>query len=159
MFKKYTPTWSTKTTQLSRPFEQLTDNVYLAASAQWIYVVWIGGIPQSCTFHTLINLLDTNSFYTHARHQKIRATRHDKNGLLQNVPWSVGRLLSDVTPASCGSPNQPIRCNQKHQRVFLKISSRAENWEASNCWQSAFEVFGQSSWSFVKHCEQFAKLY
>ena len=48
------------------------------------------------------------------------------------------------------SPNQPIRRNQKRGRVFLKIPSQAENWESSDC-----EVFGQFSWSFMKHHEQF----
>ena len=71
-----------------------------------------------------------NSFYTHARHRIIEATRRCKNCVLQNVPWSVGRSLSDVTLASSESPNQPIRRNQKCRRVFLKIPSKAENWES-----------------------------
>ena len=43
---KNTPTRPTKTTQLSKSVEQLTDNVHLATSAQLIDVFWIGGIPQ-----------------------------------------------------------------------------------------------------------------
>ena len=88
----------------------------------------------------------------------VEATKHDKNGELQNVPCPVGRSLSDVTSASRGSQNQPIRRNQKRRRVFKKIPSQADNWEASNTWRSMFEVFGQP-WSFVKHREHFAKLY
>ena len=88
----------------------------------------VGSHNQLCTFHTLMNLLVTNSFYIHARHRLIEATgKRDKNGVLQNVLWSVGRSLSDVTSASRGSPNQPIRRNQKRRRVFLKIPSQAEN--------------------------------
>ena len=70
-----------------------------------MYVFWIDGIP----FHTLIDLLVTNLFYVHARHQMIEAARRDKNGVLLSEPWSVGHLLSDVTSASRGSLNQPIR--------------------------------------------------
>ena len=55
------------------------------------------------------------------------AARGDKNGVLQSVPWSVGRLLSDVISVLLGSPNQPIRGNQKHRRVFLKIPSETNN--------------------------------
>ena len=50
VFKKYTPTWLTKTTQLSRSVEQLKDNLHLATSAWSIYVVWTGGIPQSIVY-------------------------------------------------------------------------------------------------------------
>ena len=150
MFKKYTPTWLMKTAQLSKSVKQLTDNVHLGASVRSIYVVWIDGIPQSIVYLPRSDkFIGFNSFYIHAWHQVIKATRCNKNGVLQNVPWWVGRLLSDVTWASHGSPNQPIRHNQKHWRVFLKIPSQAENWEASNCWRSIFEVLGKSSWSFL----------
>ena len=125
---KNTPTRPTKTTQLSRSVEQLINNVHLATSARSIYVVWIRGSRyQLCTFHTLINLLVTNLFYIHTRLQMIEAARQDKNGVLQSVPWSVGRLLSDVTSASHGRPNQPIRRSQEHRSVFLNISLQAEN--------------------------------
>ena len=36
--------------KLSRSVEQLTDNVHLATSARSIYVVDIGGIPQSIVY-------------------------------------------------------------------------------------------------------------
>ena len=52
----------------------------------------------------------------------MEAARRDKNGVLQSVPWSVGRSLSDVTSASRGSPNQPIRRNEQHQRVIPEDS-------------------------------------
>ena len=120
---------------------------------------FVGSHNQLCTFHTLINWLVTNLFYIHARHRMMEAARHDKNGMLQSVSWSVGCSLSDVTSAWCGSPNQPIRCNQKHWRVFLKIPTQAENCEAANCWQNMFVLFRQSSWSFLKLCEHFAKSY
>ena len=113
----------------------------------------VGSHNQLCTFHCLMTLLVTNLFYIHTWHQMIEAAKCDKNGMLQSVPWSVGRSLNDVTSASRRSPNQPIRCNQKHQRIFLKVPPHADNWEASNCWQSLFEEFGQSSWSFLKHHE------
>ena len=60
----------------------------------------VGSHNQLCTFHTLINLLVTNLFYIYAQHQMIEAARWNKNGVLQSVPWSVGRLLSEVTAAS-----------------------------------------------------------
>ena len=50
MCSRNTPIYSTKTTQSSRPVEQLTDNVHLATSAWAIYVLWIGGIPQSIEY-------------------------------------------------------------------------------------------------------------
>ena len=106
--------------------------MHLATSAWLMYVFWIDGIP----FHTLIDLLVTNLFYVHARHQMIEAARRDKNGVLLSEPWSVGHLLSDAMSALCRSPNQPIRRSQEHQSMFLNISSQAENCEASvleNC--------------------------
>ena len=105
----------------------------------------VGSFNQSCAFHTLIHLLVSYLFYIYTRHRMIEAARRDKNGVLQSVPWSVGRSLNDVTSASRGSPNQPIRRNQKHRKMFLKILSQAENCEASNCWRSMFGLFGQSS--------------
>ena len=57
----------------------------------------------------------------------IEATRHNKNGMVQSVPWSVGLLLSDVTSALCESPNQLIRHNQKHRSMFLNIPLQAKN--------------------------------
>ena len=161
VFRKYTPTRSTKATQQSRSVEQLTDNVHLATSALSIYVVWIGGIPQSIVYLPHSDKFIGYQFTLHSRptrHQMMEAARRDKNGELQSVPWSVGRSFSDETSALRGSPNQPIRRNQKHRRVFLKTPSRADNWEASSCWRRIFEVFGQSSWSFVKHRERFAEL-
>ena len=61
---KNTPTRPTKTTQLSKSVEQLTDNVHLATSARSICVFSIGGIPQSIAhLHTLINLVVPVKFF------------------------------------------------------------------------------------------------
>ena len=109
-----------KTTLLSRSVKQLTDNVHLAASAQSTYVVWIGGIPQSTVYlphPDKFYWLPIHFTFIHTQHRMIEATRRDKNGVLQNVPWSFGCSLRDVMSASCRSPNQPIRCNQKHWSV------------------------------------------
>ena len=54
----------------------------------------MGSHNQLSTFHTLINLLVTNLFHIHAQPQTSKAARQDKNGVLQSVPWSAGRLLS-----------------------------------------------------------------
>ena len=62
-----------------------------------------------------------------------RRNRNKKKGVLQSVPRSIGRSLSDVTSASRESPHHLIRCDQKHRTVFLKIPSQAQNCEASNC--------------------------
>ena len=154
MFKKYTPFWWMKTTQLSRSVKQLTNNVHLAASAWWIYVVWIDESPQSivylpCSDKFIGYQLKKNLFYNHTWHQMIDATRRDKNGVLQKVPWSVGGSLSDMTSASRGSPNQPIRRNQKRRRVFLKITSQTEN--------KIFKLCAKYIWSvwpnFLPLCE------
>ena len=84
----------------------------------------MGSYNQLCTFHTLIDLLVTDSYYIHAWHRMIEDTRPGKNGVLQNVPLSVGHSLSDVTSASHGSPNRSIRCNQKHQEHFWRFLHR-----------------------------------
>ena len=89
---------------------------------RFMYFGLMGSHNQLCTFHTLINLWVTNLFYIHARHQMIKAARQDKNEMLQSGPLSVGHLLSDMMSALCGSPNQPLRHDQKHQSVFLNIS-------------------------------------
>ena len=102
-----------------------------------MYFVLVGSHNQLYTFHTLVNLLVTILFYIHARHRVIEAARRD-NVVLQSVPWSVGRSLSDKTSVSRGNPNQPIRRNQKHRSVFLDIPSHAENCKASDCWRSHF---------------------
>ena len=141
-----------KTTLLSRSVKQLTDNVHLAASAQSTYVVWIGGIPQSTVYlphPDKFYWLPIHFTFIHTQHRMIEATRRDKNGVLQNVPWSFGCSLSDVMSASCRSPNQPIRCNQKRRRVFLKITSQTEN--------RIFKLFAKYIWSvwpnFLPLCE------
>ena len=46
---------------------------------------------------------------------------------------SAGRSLSEVTSASCGSLNQPMRHSQEHWSVFLNTSS-----QASVCWRTVF---------------------
>ena len=101
----------------------------------------VGSHYQLCTFYTVINLLVTNLFYIHARHRMIEAAWRDKKkrkkGMLQSVPWSVGRSFSDVTSAWLGSPIQPIRRNQQHRSAFLNISSQAKN---ANHW-SVEELF------------------
>ena len=120
-YTRNTPTQS-KTAQLSRSVEQLTNTVHLALQCGWfMHFGLVGSHNQSYTFYALVNLLVTILFYIHAWHQMIKAARCDRNGVLQNVPWSVGHFLSDVTSASPGSLNKPIRCNQKHQSVFLNI--------------------------------------
>ena len=86
------------------------------------------------------------------------AARRDKNGVLQSVPWSVGRSLGDVTSPSRGSPNQPIKGNQKHRRVLLNISLQAENCEASKCWKTVFGLATNVRRSFLKVCEASCRL-
>ena len=112
----------------------------------------VGSYNRLHTFHTLINLLVTNLFDINAQHWLIGAARWDKNGVLQSkpLPWSVGCLLSDVTSGLHGSPNQPARCNQKRQSIFLNISSQADNCVASKCWRT---VFGLAKKRLVKHLE------
>ena len=74
--------------------------MHLAISVQLIYEFWIGGSHnQMCTYKTQINVLVTNLFYIHARHHLIEAARRDKNGMLQSVPRSAGRSLSDMMSA------------------------------------------------------------
>ena len=154
MFNKYTPTLLTRTTQWSRSVKQLTNNVHLATSAPSIYVFWIGGSHnQLCTFHTLINLLVANVFYIYALHQMIEAAKWVKNGVLQSVPWSVGCLLSDVTSASCGSPNQPIRRCHEIQSMFLSISSQAKKCKASECSRTVSGLILTLHWRILKLCE------
>ena len=80
-----------------------------------------------------------------------RFLHRQKTEKLQAVGKVYLKCLANLLEALwSGSPTQPFRCNQKCWRVLLKIPSQAENWEASRCWQSVFEVFGQSSRSFVK---------
>ena len=137
---------------------QLTDNVHLATSAWSIYIFWIGRVPQSIVYLPRSYKFFTNLFYIHTWHRMIKAARHDKNGMLQSLPWSVGHSLSDMMSASCRSTNQPIRRNQKHQSVFLNISSQAENCEASECWRTVFGLAInkplpkdlEALWSFMK---------
>ena len=105
-----------------------------------MYFGLVGSQNQLCTFYTLKNVLVTNLFYIHARHRTIELATGAKNGVLQSVPWSVGRSRSDVTSASRGSPNQPIRRNQKHRIVFLNICSQAENCDTSRRWRSVFDL-------------------
>ena len=100
-----------------------------------------------------INLLVTNLFYI----QLITAAGWDENGMLQTVSWSLGRPLSDLMSVSRGSPNRPIRCNQKHRRVFLIISSQAENCKASECWRTVFGLVINFRWRMLKLHEDFAK--
>ena len=74
------------------------------------------------------------------------------------MPWSVGCFPSDVTSASRGSLNQPIRRNQKHWSVFLNITLQAENCETSEGWSSncvwpsnkPSPMHLEALWSFVK---------
>ena len=116
--------------------------MHLATSAQSFCVFLIGGIPQSIVYlPPLINLLVTNLFYIHAQHRMIEVARRDKNGVLQctMVSW-LARSLSDVTSASRGSPNQPIRDNQKHCSAFLNVASQSENCKPTKCWQCVFRL-------------------
>ena len=69
----------------------------------------------------------------------------------------LARSFNDVTSASRGTPNQPIRGNQKHRGMFLNIPSWAENCDASISWRSVFGLATkcsrcahEASWSFVK---------
>ena len=97
--------------------------MHLVTSAWSVYVFWIGGIPQSTVYllHS-DNFIGYQLFYIHTPHRMMEAARRDKNGVLQSVPWSVGSSLGDMTSASRGSPNQPIRRSQEHQSVFLNIA-------------------------------------
>ena len=121
---------------------------------RFMYFGLMGFHNQLCPFHTLINVLVTNLFYIHAQRRIVKAARRDKIGVLQSVPWSLGHPLSDVTSASCGSPNQPIRRNKKHWSVFLNILLQAKNCDASQCWRTVFGLATK-----VKLCEGFAKSY
>ena len=166
MFKKYTPFWWMKTTQLSRSVKQLTNNVHLAASAWWIYVVWIDGIPQSivylpCSDKFIGYQLKNFLFYNHTWHQMIDATRRDKNGVLQKVPWSVGGSLSDMTSASRGSPNQPIRRSwpkteklQTVAEVYLKCSAKLleASWRIVNSSRSCIKNRLKGTYSSDTFC-------
>ena len=76
--------------QLSRSVEQLTSNVHLATSARSIYVFLISGIPQSNVYLPHSDEFIGYQFYIHAGHWMIEATRPNGNGVLQNVPWTVG---------------------------------------------------------------------
>ena len=110
-----TPTQSTKTAQLSRSVESLPILCILSLQlGRFMHFGLVGSHNQPYTVYALVNLLVTILFYIHAWHRMIKAARCDRNGMLRSVPWSVGHLLSDVTSASRGSLNKPIRCDQKH---------------------------------------------
>ena len=81
------------------------------------------------------------------------AAWHDNNGMLQSVPWSVGRSLSNITSASCVSPNQPIRHNLKYQSMFLNLPSQAKNCKALKCWRCMFGLATKVHRIFLKLCE------
>ena len=125
-----TPTRSSATQQ-SRSVEQLTDNVHLATSARSICVFSIGGIPQSIVhLHTLINLVVPVKFFIIFFTFMLDIKWPKQLGEIKMTCCKVchgqlGRSLSDVTSASRGSQNQPIRRNQKHRSVpELSFSGR-----------------------------------
>ena len=100
---------------------------FLPLQHGWLmYFGLMGFHNQLYTFHTLVNLSVTIWFYIDTWHWMIEAAKHDKNGVLQSVPWSVGHLLSDVTSASRGSLNQPIRSSEafpEHSFAGWKLRS------------------------------------
>ena len=160
MFKKYTPTQLTKTTQLSRSVKQLTDNVHFAASALSIYVVWIGGIPQSIVYLPHCNKSIGYQFILHScptsnRSQQLGAIEKGYckmcHGQLvaRSVTWCQHHV--EVQTSQSGATGNVEECSWRFLRRL-----KTEAW---NCWQSIFEVFSQFSWSFVKHREQLAKMH
>ena len=72
------------------------------------------------------------------------------------VSWSLTQW-HDVSMAQ--KSKQPIRCNQKHQSVFLNIFLPAENCNVSKHWKSVFDEATNIWQNFLKLCEGFVKSY
>ena len=157
MGSRNTPTWLTKEhSNLGQSNSLLIMCIMPLQRRCFVYFGLMGYHNQLCTFHTLINLLVTNLFYSHAWHWMTEAARQDKNGQLQRVPWSVGSLAQwcyiSVTQKSKAA-------SLKHQSVFLNIPSQTDNFDVSKCWQSVFGLATDVRWSFLKRHECFAKSY
>ena len=115
-----------------------------------LYFGLVGSHNHLCTFHTQINLSVINLFYFHAWQRMTKATRQDKNGVLQSVPWSVGSLAQwhDISVAQKSRP-----ASQDHWSMFLNIPSQAD---VSKCLQSVFGLATDVWQSFLKLHECFA---
>ena len=156
MLKKYTPTVSTKQhSYLGQSDSSPIMCILPLQRSRFMKFEFVRPHNQSCTFHFLIDLFVTYMFYIHTWHGLMEAARCNKNGVQQSVPWSVGCSLSDVMSALHGSPNQPIRHNQKHWSVpegsFLGWKLRSSQLLVKYVW-TVWPIFS-------KLYEDFAKLY
>ena len=118
--------------------------MHLATSSRSICVFWIVGVPQSIVYVPHSDKFTGYQFILHSR-----SAQDDRSGKGRNKKWRAAvchgqrhdqfaRSLNDLTPASRGNPNQPIRGNQKHRNVYRNIASQAGNCDASKGWRSVF---------------------
>ena len=71
-----------------------------------MYFELVGSHNQLCTFHTLIDLLDTSLFYIHTQHQMIEAARWDKKWHAAKCAI-VNWLLAQWCDASIARKSKP----------------------------------------------------
>ena len=160
MFKKYTNLIKQKQHSYLGQSNSLPIICILPLQRSWsMHFGLAGSHNQLCTFHTLINSLVTNLFYIHAQRRIVEAARRDKNGVLQSVPWSLWHSLSDMTSASCGSPNQQSDATRSIEVCSWTFFCRPKTamlqcWRtvfglATNIWQSILKVF-EALWRLRK---------
>ena len=88
----------------------------------------------------------------------IEATRCNKSGVPQSVPWSVGRSLSDVSVVQKSeqanqTQSEASKCVPEHSFAGPKLQSVGKVCLAEQ------QMFSEASCSFVKLHEDCVKLY